>query len=123
MSKKQTRTLAVDFDGVLHRYQGYRGGHIDGPIRGARSAIERLLAQGHAVVVFTTRDADTVRSWLTEHKFPPLEVTDVKRPFWLLLDDRAMHFDGQWDGVVERINAFRPYWIGGHPAPAEDAPG
>lgn len=61
MSKKRTpRTIAIDFDGVLHRYAGYKGGKIDGPIRGARDAVAALQAAGHTVVVFTTRDATTV---------------------------------------------------------------
>lgn len=119
MSKRQKRTIAIDFDGVLHRYQGYRDGFIDGPIRGAREAVAGLVRAGHEVVVFTTRDAALVEAWLAQWSFPPLEVTNVKRPFWLILDDRAMAFNGRWDGVLEKIESFKPYWVDGNPAEAE----
>ena len=118
--KRQARTIAIDFDGVLHRYQGYRNGFIDGPIKGAREAVDLLLAEGHEVVIFTTRDKVLVEAWLERYSFArPLEVTNIKRPFWLILDDRAMNFDGHWEGVVERINRFKPYWEGGKPADGE----
>ena len=79
---KQTRTIAIDFDGVLHRYSGYKGGVIDGPIKGARSAIGSLMRQGHTVVVFTTRDKALVEPWLAEHGFPPMHVSTVSRRGW-----------------------------------------
>lgn len=121
MSKKpQPRTIALDFDGVLHRYQGCRDGYLDGPILGARRAVERLMSKAVTVVVFTTRDKEVVRTWLHTHSFPPLEVTNIKRPFWLMVDDRAMPFDGVWgDDMVHKITSFQPYWLGGKPAPAE----
>lgn len=120
MSKNRPRTIAIDFDGVLHRYHGYRGGYIDGPIKGARDAVAALVAKGNEVVIFTTRDKATVEAWLAQYKFTAgLEVTNIKRPFWLILDDRAMAFDGNWDGVVKKIADFRPYWEGGKPADAE----
>lgn len=106
------RTIALDFDGVLHRYDGWQGGKIQGPIDGAREAVEKLLARGHEVVVFTTRDAQHVRQWLNKYDFPPLEITATKRPFYVLVDDRALRFDGQWgEEVVQAIEGFEPYWI------------
>jgi hypothetical protein len=114
---KQKRTLAVDFDGVLHRYSGYRDGFIDGPVHGALDFVHALLARGNTVVVFTTRKRSDVEAWLERHNFPALEVTDIKRPFWLILDDRAMPFDGHFDdALLERIVSFKPYWIDGGPA-------
>lgn len=121
MSKKpQARTIALDFDGVLHRYQGYRDGHIDVPIRGARRAVELLMSRHVTVVVFTTRDPVVVRDWLHKYEFPPLEVTNIKRPYWLVVDDRAMPFNGEWgDDMVHKISSFQPYWLGGKPAHGE----
>jgi hypothetical protein len=111
MTRKR-KTIALDFDGVLHRYNGYNGGFIDGPIDGAREAAQALLDRGHTVVVFTTRDKATVETWLAAHGFPALEVTDVKRPFYVIVDDRAFVFNGVWSAdVVRQIEKFEPYWI------------
>jgi hypothetical protein len=51
------RTIAVDFDGVIHRYsRGWQGGAIyDGAVPGAIEGLMRLLLAGYRVVIFTTR--------------------------------------------------------------------
>lgn len=114
------RTIAIDFDGVLHRYQGYKNGRIDGPIQGARAAIRRMMARGDTVVVFSTRDKEMIQQWLIDHHFPALHVTDVKQPFYVIVDDRAVPFEGAWTAELEhKIEHFSPYWLGGRPAPAE----
>ena len=84
---------------------------IAGPIPGAREAVGKLLAAGHTVVVFSTRPRPTVVEWLATHGFPALEVTDVKRPFFVIVDDRAVNFQGTWTPeLVEQIKNFKPYW-------------
>ncbi|RYF12768.1 MAG: hypothetical protein EOO40_00390 [Deltaproteobacteria bacterium] len=99
---------------------GYKHGSIDLPIRGARTAITRILQRGDVVVIFTTRNADMVRAWLRQHAFPDLEVTSEKRPFYVIVDDRAINFTGVWDAEFEkRIADFHPYWLGDKPAAAE----
>jgi hypothetical protein len=108
---KQVRTIAIDFDGVLHKYNGYQNGLVQGPIPGAKESVLRLLGEGNVVVVFTTRGYELVKNWLREHGFPDMHVTSEKQPFWVIIDDRAMRFDGSWDGMVEKIAAFEPYWI------------
>jgi len=109
---RRRRTIALDFDGVLHRYNGYNNGLINGPIPGAREAVEQLLRRGHTVVVFSTRDQAIITTWLAQHGFPPLEVTDRKRPFYVIVDDRAFCFEGLWDAqTVQSLERFAPYWI------------
>lgn len=108
---RQRRTFAIDFDGVLHRYSGWKDGKIEGPIDGALEGIEELRDAGHEVVVFTTRDKELVELWLERNGFPALEVTNVKRSFYVLVDDRAISFEGSWDGMAQRILGFEPYWV------------
>lgn len=110
---KQKRTIALDFDGVLHKYNGWQDGKIDGPIPGARDAVIEMLRRGQEVVIFSTRDPHMIRSWLVLHGFPQgLEITNVKKPFYVIVDDRAHAFQGEWSQEVLRdILKFEPYWI------------
>lgn len=64
-------TIAVDFDGVIHRYsRGWHDGTIyDPPMPGAVPALRDLMGYD-SVFIHTTRDADTVAAWLETHGLP-----------------------------------------------------
>jgi hypothetical protein len=81
-----TRTVAVDFDGVIHGYsRGWQDGTIyDEPVPGAFDALRTLMAD-YAVVIHTTRDPWPVAQWVEERsKIPTVVELDVghKREFW-----------------------------------------
>lgn len=65
-----TRTVAVDFDGVIHAYRrGWADGTIyDPPLPGAGHALRTLLAD-FAVFVHTTREPEQVMPWLEDLGF------------------------------------------------------
>lgn len=90
-------TIAIDFDGVLHKYsRGWQDGTIyDPPMEGAMEAVSKLVKKGHRVIVFTTRIAlDDVRVWLIKHKFDIdiNDVTNIKPIAHIYIDDRAVRF-------------------------------
>jgi len=79
------KTIAIDFDGVLHGYsKGWKDGSIyDKPVFGAGEAMQMLLEQGFEVVIYSTRCHDRevagvhqknqvkeMRDWLVEHDIP-----------------------------------------------------
>lgn len=59
------RTIAVDFDGVIHQYsQGWQDGSIyDPPMPGAREGLVALMSE-YAVYVHTTRDPEMTARWM-----------------------------------------------------------
>lgn len=107
MGRERRRTIAVDFDGVIHRYsKGGSGGSIyDPPIEGAGEALARIHDR-YKVVIFTTRvnpdmpgserQMDALLAWLETHRFRRGqhfdEMTHVKPPALAYLDDRAIRF-------------------------------
>lgn len=109
MPSKQT--LLIDFDGVLHAYDGTFSPILNLPIPGARKAC-LILAKHYKLICFTTRKpTEDVEGWLHRNGFPPMDVTDVKKPAYLIIDDRVMRFDGLWtDDFVQSITAFEPWW-------------
>lgn len=105
------KTIAIDFDATIHKYKGWNEGKLDAPIDGAMEGIEKLIRRGFKVVIFTTRDADTVKLWMHQYGFPELEVTAVKPPAVAYLDDRAVLFTGRWTTqLVDEVSRFRAYW-------------
>lgn len=102
------RTLAVDFDGVLHQYsRGWADGTIyDPPLPGAIEGL-RALMQRYTVCVHTTRDVQQVADWLSWYAIPTVTygepplfwdvpglvlVTNRKIAAVAYIDDRAYYF-------------------------------
>jgi hypothetical protein len=106
-------TVAVDLDGVLAEYDGWKGvKHIGDPIPGARQFIERLR-EHFRVVLFTTRTStincregvtlfditSRLECWLSKHR---IEVDDIHtgpgKPLCAaIIDDRAVSCRPQAD--------------------------
>jgi ribonucleotide monophosphatase NagD (HAD superfamily) len=121
MSRKRY-SIAVDFDGVIHRYgRGWHDGTIyDEPVPGAREALARIH-RGYRVVILTTRvnpalhggDAQlaSVEAWLEQHGFVRGEhwdeVTHEKVPALVYIDDRALHFTDWNQALAELGQRYR----------------
>lgn len=122
MGKKMT--IAVDFDGVLHRYsRGFGDGSIyDPPVEGAREAMEKLKADGHRILIYSTRsnkiykrkkvqDQDqAMEDWLKEHSIPYDRIWTYAKPMAdIYIDDRAIGFRGNWEETLHEIGDFVPW--------------
>jgi hypothetical protein len=114
MKKKKTkprpRVIAVDFDGVLHRYsKGWDNGAIyDWPTAGAREFMIELREAGCEIIIFSTRAMNRemapgipttgqktqVEQWLMYHGIPFDSVWDKpwKPPADVFIDDRAIEY-------------------------------
>jgi len=116
-------TVAVDFDGVIHRYsRGWQDGSIyDEPMEGAFEAL-RSLMERYAVFVFTTRDIASVADWISDHSGirttnlqPPelwngrgeILVTSHKYPAVAYIDDRGIRFEN-WDQALADLARYEP---------------
>lgn len=113
-----SRCIAIDFDGVIHTYYGWRDGILDKPIPGMLEFITLLRSKGAEVVVFSTRDKGVIRTWLKRWKFPDLEVTDKKlQRFSVFIDDRNVLFTPslvsdakQREFYAQEVMTFTPNW-------------
>lgn len=89
--------IAVDLDGTLAEYGGWKGpDHIGEPIAGMAFRVRQWLAEGRDVRIFTARacvpeQVPPIQAWCEKHFGVALPVTNVK-DFALveLWDDRAV---------------------------------
>lgn len=121
MSRRQT--LLIDFDGTIATYKGWLGPDVLGePLESARKALF-VLEREYRLVCFTTRERSGVERWLRTRGFPSMKVTNLKEPAFLIIDDRALTFEGQWSqDFIDRIKAFVPHWQRGDSEAHSEAP-
>ncbi|MCC6649030.1 MAG: hypothetical protein IT374_26115 [Polyangiaceae bacterium] len=114
------KTLAVDFDGVIHAYVSpwTRPEEIhDPPVPGALTFLN-LARERFEVVICSVRaetpeGREAIRTWLIEHIGNPeagawFRITHEKPKAVVYLDDRAWQFAGTFPSL-DAIDAFRPW--------------
>ena len=108
-----TDRICLDFDGVLHSYESWKGADVfDPPVPGAQLFVSQLIELGYEVIVQSTRAEttegwDAMVAWPAKHDFSPIAVTHVKPKAVLYVDNRGYRFEGNFGEVL----AF----IGDHP--------
>lgn len=97
--KEPEKYIAVDLDGTLAKYNGWKGDtHIGPPIAKMVLRIKRWFRQGKKVKIFTARAHKmrtpakrAIEAWCEKYLGRKLEITNVKDPgMTRLWDDRAM---------------------------------
>ena len=119
----KTKTLAVDFDGVINGYSHWKGkGIFEEPVPGAREYLRRLADEGWVIIVYTTRVEETaVKEYLIEHRIPfnyinfnPENIEQEcgsKKPLaTVYLDDRGVRFNGDWALAYDEIINCKVWW-------------
>lgn len=112
ISKITKKTIALDFDGVLHSYKsGWTGQNPeDPPNKGAQEFVRNLIEMGYEVVIYSTRNAPPIKKWLKENNFPEIEVCSEKPKAKLYVDDRGFRFEGDFGKVLDFIKRGTNTW-------------
>ena len=106
------KTLLIDLDGVLNTYVGGYQPDFIPPAREGVGEFLTALYQNFELKLFTTRPQQLAQKWLDDNKFSHLfsEVTNIKKPAWLFIDDRCLTFDGNYDSLLEKISNFSQWY-------------
>lgn len=114
MSKK---TVVFDFDGVIHSYiSGWQGTDVanDPIVEGIKELIEELRADNYEVVVVSTRcqtvdGRDCIFDYLDKYGVVVDGIKATKPPAVCYIDDRAIQFKGDCNGLADQIRNFEPW--------------
>lgn len=94
--------IAIDFDGVLCKREGIptiRNWKNAEPMEGSLETVKLLLKMKHKIWIFSSNpELGKVKLWLDKNNFPKLEVTNIKKPAHVYIDDRAIRFTN-WQDV------------------------
>lgn len=111
------KTLALDFDGVVHRYsKGWTTPDdcYDEPTPGFIDWLT-LAEASFNVVIVSSRLASVaghaaVRQWLAKYGLERLRTSTERPPAFLTIDDRAIMFTGNWaDYPMDILLEFKPW--------------
>ncbi len=112
MQKEFKKTLLIDLDGVLNEYQGgFDKNFIPKPKQGAKEFLEKLN-ENFELKLYTTRNKLLASKWLVENKLDIYfaDITNIKELSWLVLDDRCLTFDGDYENSLKHIQNFKPWY-------------
>jgi adenylylsulfate kinase len=115
--------IAVDFDGVIAEYDGWKGRGIFGkPVEGVAVGLIYLRANGHKIMVYTCRsEIDDVEKYLKVHEIPydfinhcpendKNNLHPAKQYADVYIDDRGIRFEGKWDNdFLNAVANFKPW--------------
>ena len=112
MTEKFKKTILFDLDGVLNTYDGkYDAACIPLIKDGAYDLIKELSAN-YKIVIFTTRNLLIASKWIVENGLEQYvdNVTNVKEPAYLIIDDRCINFDGDYESLKNKIENFKVWY-------------
>ncbi|MBR2068659.1 MAG: hypothetical protein IJ877_02740 [Candidatus Gastranaerophilales bacterium] len=100
----------IDLDGVLDNYSCYTN-TIPEIKKGAKEFVKEL-SKNYELILFTTRPSKQTVEWLQDNKIDKYfkDVTNIKYPAHIYLDDRAIKFEGDYNKTLDEINNFKVYW-------------
>jgi len=120
VKKEISSTIAIDFDGVIHRNsKGYHDGTLyDFPVEGAAEAL-KLLSKKYTLIIYTCKanperpltngktGVELIWEWLDKYNLKQYisNITDKKPRAAVYIEDKAIRFES-WDKTLRSINKF-----------------
>lgn len=116
MVEYMSKTIAVDLDGTIARFDKWNGDkNIGLPVKGVRKNLKYIRDKlGFTIIIHTCRsDLEVVKEYLEDYKIPydyinenpesPETVGDGKLYADYYIDDRAIEFNGKWQNVLYNL--------------------
>ena len=106
------KTLLIDLDGVLNEYTGnFNEKNIPKIKAGAKEFLEKI-SKNYEVKIFTARNRLLTAKWLIYNKIDKYikDITNIKEPAWLYIDDRNIKFNGSFDILTDEIENFKVWY-------------
>lgn len=106
------KILLIDLDGVLNQYEGNFDKNNIPPIKPGAAEFVKKAAIDYELKLFTTRNRLLASKWLIENNLDEYftDITNVKDPAWLIIDDRCVKFKGDYNNLYNEINDFRVWY-------------
>lgn len=118
--QEREQSIAVDFDGVVAEYDGWKGATVLGsPRKDVVHVLHTLRSEGWKIIIHTTRSASEICEYLAVHDIPHDEInqnssyqnTGPKPVATIYWDDRALRYSGDAFADLKQIRSYKT-WSG-----------
>lgn len=106
------KTILIDLDGVLNIYSGHFDENFIPPIKDGAYEFVKELSTNFDVKIFTARNKLLASKWIVENNLEEFvsDVTDIKLPVYLIIDDRCLNFQGDYDKILNQVKNFNVWY-------------
>ena len=106
------KTILIDLDGVLNTYTGKFDESFIPPIKEGALEFIKELSQQFKIKIFTTRYALLASEWLIQNGLKQYidDVTNIKEPCFLFIDDRCITFKGNFSEIKKQVYYFKAWY-------------
>ena len=110
--KTLKKTILIDLDGVLNTYTGDYDENYIPPLKDGAYDFIKELSETYKILLFTSRNLLLASEWLINNNLKPFihNVTNIKEPSFLIIDDRGLNFNGDYNLLKEQIKNFKPWY-------------
>lgn len=112
MNNSYKKTILIDLDGVLNTYTGNFDESVIPPIKDGALDFMKNLSENFKIKIFTTRNSLIASKWVIDNGLQSYvdNVTNIKEPSFLLIDDRCITFNGNYKELHKQIETFNVWY-------------
>ena len=113
MNNSFKKTILIDLDGVLNTYKGDFNAENIPPINEGAYEFIKKLSETYKIKIFTSRNLFLVSKWIIKNNLDRYiyDVTNHKEPCYLIVDDRCINFDGNYQKTLNHIEYFKTWYM------------
>ena len=112
MKISSKKTILIDLDGVLNEYTGQFDENFILHIKDGALDFIRNLSADYKVKIFTSRNLLLASEWVIKNELAEYidDVTNIKTPCYLFVDDRCIKFNGNYKELRTQIDSFNVWF-------------
>ena len=107
------KLILIDLDGVLNKYKGKFDKKYIPPINDGTLDFIKKLSIKYKIKIFTARNLLLTANWIFKNNLQNYieDITNIKEPCYLIIDDRCICFDGDFTKLSNNIDNFVVYYF------------
>ena len=94
---------------MLNTYDGNYDEKYIPPIRDGAYKLIKELSKDYKIIIFTSGNSLITSKWIIENRLDKYieDITNIKVPAYLIIDDRCINFNGDYEDLKNKIKNYK----------------